>query len=154
MTVQDAFDTTVIQSYDWSLRRLEAVESRIQHVLTLAPTLMLAIVLPTVSIAKQGQVGINGHAIAALALIGLVLIVGIVARSVGGHKFLDPSQFDEVHFQKGREEFQKDAIRWAGEHLQTNVDTIRWKSIAADFVSVLLVVATALGVAWASTVLG
>lgn len=154
MTVQDAFDTTVVQSYDWSLRRLEAVESRIQHVLTLAPTLMLAIVLPTVSIAKQGQVEINGHAIAALVLIGLVFIVGITARSIGVHKLLDPSQFSDVHFRKKREKFQRDAIRWAGEHLHENADTILWKTRAADLISVLLMVATALGVAWASTVLG
>ncbi len=152
--IKDIFDTTVVQSYEWSLRRLEAVEARIQHILTLTPTVMLAIALPTLAIAQDDQVEMNAYAIAALVALAVVTILGLGARAIGALRFPNPSEFDEPDFQMSPEEFQRDALSWSGEHLKGNVCIIRRKSLAADGMSLLLAVGAVLGIVWAFTALG
>ena len=154
MAVKDVFDLTVTQSYLLAARRLEAIESRIQHIMTLAPAILLAVALPTVAIASgDDALRLNWMAYGALSAMGGVTAIGMGVRFLWALHFLSPSGFKQEHLEMDTEAFQANALGWAGKHMALNVKMLNKKSLMADVMSLLLAAEAALAAFWAASVL-
>ena len=154
-STKDLYFNMVPESYEWALRRLDAVESRIQHLMTLAPAILLSIALPTAAIAGAGNVKLSLLAYLALIALGGVMITGIWARSRGGLRLLDQQSVDRDYLEEtSLEDAKWNAIKLAGEDFDFNACFIQGKARYADIMGVLLLIGTALGVVWAASVIG
>ncbi len=150
MGVKDVFDVVVDQSYQHALRRFEAAESRIQHLLTLAPTIVAAIAL-FARVVTEGPLEMDAVAFAAIGLVVAAVALGLGWLIVGsGLTFLDPANLEnESYYGMGSEEFQRAIIHWSGKHLKQNRKVIWRKWLVANVMLTLLVASAIVGVAWA-----
>ena len=138
-------------SYEILLKRLDALDARIQSVMTLSVTVMA--LSPPLAVAR-GLSFYSPWFFLALAAAAAVFGFGSRARMQGTIKVLDPN---ELYLETGSEpiEFQNNMIAWAGEDFKLNVALLdkTWKRsawlIALFFLQALGLVAWAVA-AWAS----
>ena len=137
----------VAQAYEYAIRRLDAVDGRIQTMQTFAVTLTLAV--PAFARAAFGTVDASSvwFVLAIAAFIALVSI-GVVARSMGHISLVDPSVLFEKYLDCRPWEFKKDMIFFAGEHARANHKLIRKKGRAVSWMTALFLLETVLLVVW------
>ena len=152
---EDVFNWTVRLSYEGTLRRLEAAEARIRHLLTLAPAVLLAIALPTITISRVGPDStpppLNVYAIVAVALLGVMSLLGLTFGFRRGHRFPNPAEASKDYMARAKA-VHEDAVAQAGKDFEDNCRTIEQKGRIADCMSILLFCATCLGIVWVTTV--
>lgn len=142
-------------SYDWMLRRMDALERRIDSLLLFIATLTFAI--PTVTIAISRTPESPGFDIASLhnVFAGLALacflgaiVVGLKGRGMGELKLIILSGLLAYQKDKTKQEFQRGMINLAGEHLDKNRAFIARKALFADILSVIFVAEFVLWAIW------
>ena len=113
----------VRDSYDWMLRRMDAVERRIDSLLLFFATVTFAI--PTATIAISGvREPLNGldftalhniSAVAALACFPVATITGLIVRGKGKLRLIVLSRLLNYQEGKTKREFQRSMLSYAGE---------------------------------------
>ncbi len=155
LSPKDLYAQMVPAPYDWMLRRLEAAEARLQHLLTLAPTIALAIALATAAIAGPGNVKANWLGGTALGILALAMLFGGYARSYGFVQLLNFSELKRSRIDRANPNKVKwNAIDRAGKALKANLDLVRRKARYADYMSGMLFAGASFGIAWAVSVIG
>lgn len=143
-TLDVAYDVG-IQSYEWMLRRLEAVEDRIQRLMVFATTLTAAVPLIVVGLRKES----DGNLLAGWAGVWIILalityaffvIVSIVARQWGGVAFPNVGKLPKEWLNQPKGEFVHMVIRTVGEHHSKNSQLVERKSLVADIAVGIFVV--------------
>ena len=144
-SVHVAYDL-VLPSYEWLLRRLESTEQRLQWLMTYLATLTVAV--PIIARATADDLPhVNNWAFAALACFALATVIGVAARWWGGPKFPNlRARTQELH--QDTWAYRKDALYHAADQLEENTKTVRYKAMAADVMSALLVSEAICGVMW------
>lgn len=140
-----AYDLAV-DSYEPLVRRLDAIDGRLQTAMGFAATTMA--VVPSVASARNLSFASILFWLAFATLV-FIIAVGSHARHYGEIKLLNPAQLENYETWLGYEpwQFKTTFIHWAGEHFQLNKDLIEWKwkrSVAitiAFFVQVVFLVA-------------
>ena len=118
-SVSDAY-AFVLASYDWSLRRFEALDARLRHIGMAAVT--LAVGVPVVARALRGESGLD-HGW--LFVVGAVLGVLVAATALVSHtlKHLTLVSLEDLWTQnlhKSTWEFRKDQIKFAADRQKAN----------------------------------
>lgn len=143
----------VLPSYDWMLRRLASVESRINNLLMLIATVTAGIPLVVVGLNGEAQ-HLNGWlAIWAFSLFALSISLGLIARAWGKIELVDPANFAEDWISRPKEEFWKWSVHYAGKHYNKNDKLISSKSRLVDVAVGIFVVEVILWAFWAHNVL-
>ena len=140
---QDAVNAAyalVVPSYDWTLRSLEAVEGRIQQLLTYITTITVGIPIAVIAIAGGGKSldALSWSSYASFACFVLAMLVGLSSRR-GSHDFLSVTKLQE-DLELRDCEFKKIAFQNAGKAFDGNRKMIARKSCVAEFIPVLLIV--------------
>lgn len=110
-----------IASYETALKRLDALDNRVQTLMTFAATVMLAV--PAVA-ANKGLSFKSGWFITALVLFLIANAFGIAARLRGHICLLSPETLYNEYLGLSEWEFKKDAIYWAGVNFKHNNNLI------------------------------
>lgn len=129
----------VLPSYQWALQRFEAIDARLQGVLTFAVTITLA--GPVVG--KLLVPNITGDSIwlaVALVTFGLAIVLGSAARVLGSVRLMSPTTLFNEWLEESEREFDENAVYWAGQHLDRNVKIIGRKALSATVVTVLVAI--------------
>jgi hypothetical protein len=126
-------------SYDWMLSRLEAINTKIQGLLTFATTLTVA--MPIFAKAIFDDVDYNSWWFYG-AIIGYVLltVIGIWGIRKGNIRLVHPKNLYDKWLDKSPWEFKKDTIYFAGEDFEDNKKIIEGKSLCRDIMTILLLV--------------
>ena len=154
MTIEDDYPSLnnayelVPQSYDYTERRLQSVEAWMQNLQAFAVTITLgAIVIATginedISLTSWWLLGV------AIAF-GLSYVIAFVARHYLSLVYLDPGRLLENGWlEKQEASFKRDLIEAAGADFKHNVSMISRKAVAAQAMALLLLIETALLLAW------
>ena len=135
----------VFYSYEWMLRRLEAVEDRIQRLLIFAATVTVG--FPIVVVSLRGgdnpnlvNEGWGLFAILALAFFIIFMIVCIVARQKGKIGFPNVGKLPEEWLYKSKGDFQRMVIRTGGKDHTRNSNLVNLKACLVDVAFVLFFV--------------
>ena len=134
-------------SYDWLQNRLDAVNKRIEYLLTFASSITVA----TPIFAKALNPDINFALwpfIVSMFLFILIAIIGFVGRIISGIKLVAPGKLYEKWLNWTEWEFKKNAIYWAGKHFKHNASLINKKSNFAICMGILLVLEVVFIVIW------
>jgi hypothetical protein len=141
-----AFDQ-VNPSYQLASDRLNAANSRIEHLIGTAVTLTLAV--PAFVAAAVDEPAFDSWWLyAAGGTFAVMLLLGLVARAVGGIIVISPAELYQGWLHLQQQEFRARLVYWSGEHFRRNLSRIWWKSSAATLMSILLVVEISLFVGW------
>lgn len=136
----------VLPSYEWTLRRLEAVESRLQSLLMFVASITLAIPVIAGALIEDLSSIANAWAIAIFLCAALAAGIGLGARWKG-LVFLDLN--DRINATgHSRWQFRRDTLCHARFHYDQNTRRIAWKGLAADAMSFLVLVEASLGAWW------
>ena len=125
----------VFHSYEWMLRRVEAVESRIQNFLIFAATVTAGVPIAVVSLnGDSAMLNVWWSLIAGLAFIlfGVVVGISLVARQHGAIHFPNVGNLSEYWKTISQEKFRRMAIEESGRHHNENSDLVNKKSNLAD----------------------
>ena len=137
----------VARSYAEVASRLDAVHGRLDSIQSVVVTLTLAV--PTVALAADGDPDFtSAWVIAAIALGGATVVLGLWARARSGLTLVNPAHLYENSLHLPPAEFKKDSLYWAGEHFNTNTRTVNRAAVVASFMVVLLLIEAGLFVAW------
>ena len=155
-TIKVLFEASVGQAYDIAARRFSAAEARMQHTLTLAPAILVAIVIATAALADGRPLDFNGFAIAAVVPLGLILLLwaSVWLWPGGGLHMLNPAKFDDNWKGLSPDDCRKHLMTFSGRHLAKNVRRIDLVSKVANAMALALVVSIAFGAMWTWSVLG
>ena len=129
----------VTSSYDWMVTRFEAVNSKIQGLLTFAATITAALPIITKAIFSDIDFVSLWFYIAMAAFVFLVL-AGIVGLRIGSIVLLSPKILYDKYLHYSHWEFKRMVIYWAGEHLNENKKYIDQKGHFRDIMTILLLV--------------
>jgi hypothetical protein len=135
-------------SYESALKRFDAVDGKIQSILSLGVTLSLPI--PLAGNALQLSFLSFWFMAASLAFLGAVGL-GIVARMTGRLVLPDPGQMYThwLHFPTW--EFKKNFIYFAGDHFKRNCDLIDRKAWISGIMSALFALEVVCLVFWVAS---
>jgi hypothetical protein len=145
-SVDTAFDI-VKPSYDWLLSRFDAVNGRIQPLLTFSATLTVATpvfvktLFPDVDFASP-------LFIAAIVAFVLTAIVGTLGNMITGVQIMNPQKLYDRWLSWPTWEFKKNAIYWAGRDFNANASKVNKKGNCLLVVNGLLVLEVLLVVCW------
>jgi hypothetical protein len=145
----DAAYAFVVPSYQMLTGRFEAADNRIVSLLTMASSLTLAApilaraVRPTISFSSWLFIG-------ALAVFGVTVLGGLIARMRGALILPDPAVIRERSLAKSDWQFKADAICFAGRHFDVNARAINTKGNWSIGLTCLVVLEIALLVSWIS----
>jgi len=137
-SVEHAYDF-VKPSYDWMVTRLEAINSKIQGLLTFAATITAAIPV----IAKAIFNDANFHSVwfyLVIASFAFLVIVGVIGLRVGKIILLSPKILYDKCLHYPQWEFKRIVIYWAGEHLDENKKLVDKKASFRDVMTIALLV--------------
>ena len=145
----------VAPSYTWILDRLQAVERRIEGLLTLIAAVTLAVPLATMAMANTIEAslrfnhwGVYPGAVAIGCVLATVAI-GLLGRPMGAVRLADPGKLYQLKLAETPWTFRKDAIHQAGIDFKRNNALITKKSITANVMSSLLLLEIISGGLWA-----
>lgn len=134
-------------SYDSVLRRLDAVDGRIQTLLVFAATFTTGLPIFSRSVLPQLQISSIWLLLALATFVGIAFI-GILSRSFGAVTLLNVKRIYDEWLGYSPWEFKKNAVYWAGQHFESNRSLVNAKGWMANVVTGLLVVEVLLLVAW------
>ncbi len=152
-SIEDAY-AFVLASYDWSLRRFDALDARLRQIGMAAATVTLGV--PVAAGAVTGDAGLEHwwlYAIGALLGAG-VAVSAFVAHTLKHLTLVSLGDLWEQNLTKPRWEFRKDQIFFAAERQKTNDAIIEKRGklavcLAAAFGVQVLVMAVWLGLNFA-----
>ncbi len=127
----------VKSSYDWMVTRVEAINGKIQGLLTLAGT--ITAVLPV--IAKAIFNNINFSSLWFLGAIGafiILAIIGVIGMTTGTIVLLNPKTLYDKYLHCSHWEFQQRILYWAGEHFKNNKALIDRKALFRNIMALAL----------------
>jgi hypothetical protein len=134
-------------SYDWLQKRLDAVNARIEFLLTFSSSVTIA--APIFVKALYADVNFwSSWFIATLCIFVVIALVGLIGRMSGGLKLVSPQKLYDQWLNWSEWEFKKNAIYWAGKHFEYNASLVRRKANFAIGMSVLLVLEVVFIVTW------
>jgi len=124
-------------SYDWMLNRIEAMNSKIQGLLTLATAITAA--MPILTKAMFDNVDFKSvWFLGAIAIYVLLTIIGIGGLRKGEVKLIHPKHLYDKWLSDTQWEFRKNVVYFAGQHLEHNKKIVDAKSRLRDIMNWLL----------------
>ena len=145
-----------MQSYDWSIRRLQDVERRIENLLRLGLTGTAGLAVIARLLTSDQPLGFSDYvtefSVLAIMCFGFAFLVGLLARRFGHIRLIDPSNLYDVQMRKQKWDAKRDIVYFAGKAHNLNAKLIKRKSDCADMVSMLLGLEAILGIAWLLTI--
>lgn len=137
-------------SYDWMANRFEAINTKIQGLITFATTITAAI--PILVKAIFTDVAFNSlWFYGAIIAYVLLIIIGIIAMKMGAVRLVNPSRLYKQWLYKSHWEFKKDIIYFAGEDFRDNKDAIDAKIHLRDSMIILLLGEMVCIIVWIAT---
>ncbi len=138
-------------SYDWMLNRIEAINSKIQNLITFATTLTAA--TPILIKAVFDNV-VFDSVLFYLAMVCYVLIavIGIIALR-GSVRLINPTILYNKWLDKSPWKFKKDNVYWAGVDFNENKKRVEHKTHRRDIMAFLLLVEVICILVWIVVVL-
>jgi len=136
-----------IASYDLAQKRWDAIEGRIQTILALVATVVLALPIAihnSLSTARFSSIWFW----AALCVLAAAAILGGFARVIGQIKVLDPNELYERCLHYSPWEFKKNMVAWAGQDFRRNKQIIHKKATVARWMLALFFFGDLLILAW------
>ena len=88
--------------------------------------------------------------ILAFCMFLLIVVLGVLARTLGTMILIDPKQHYEKWLHYSEWEFKKNAIYWAGEHFRVNKILINRRGLVLNAMSLLLFIEVILLSVWAT----
>ena len=134
-----------IASYEVMQKRLDALDGRLQTLLTFIVSVSLAI--PVVA-SNKGLSFRSGWFIAAICAFFASVGVGTYARLCKKLVVIDPGQLFTDYLDMSEWEFKKDTIYWAGVNFKANQEMIDWKAKLANITAMLFILEAVLVAAW------
>lgn len=111
----------VLPSYGWAIKRLDAIDGRIQALQALIVSVTLAVPVFARVVLADGSVDFGSRwFVLALVAFGLSVAIGLVARTAGTIKLLNPDKLYERYLDKSRWEFKRGVLYFAGIHSVEN----------------------------------
>src|SRR5437016_12306315 len=114
-----------VNSYDWAAQRYDAVDARIQTILSIGMTGTLA--MPVAFSALKLSVVRPWAAYLASALFVLAVCIGTYARLCGDLKLVTPKVLYEKWLGFEASEFKRNLVYFAGQHMEQNRAAIAYK---------------------------
>lgn len=137
-------------SYDWLQNRLDAVNARIEFLLTLS--FSITTVAPIFAKAVFSDIDFGAFwFVAAMAVFVLTAIIGLIGRIFSGFKVVSPKKLYGKWLGWSEWKFKKNAIYWAGEHFQYNASLINKKANFGIAMTVLLAMEVVFIVFWVAS---
>lgn len=126
-------------SYDWMAPRLEAINSKIQGLLTFAATITVAI--PIITKAIFNDIVFNSSWFyAAMVAFAVLVVTGIMGLRIGSIMMLSPKNLYNKYLHYSEREFKLKVIYWAGEHFEENRKLVDKKARFRDTITILVLV--------------
>ena len=126
-------------SYDWMVTRLEAINSKIQGLLTFAATITVALLIITKAIFSDIAFSSPWFCVATAAFAFLV-VTGIVGLRTGSIMLLSSKELYDKYLHYSHWKFKQMVIYWAGEHFNDNKKLIDKKAYFRDIMTISLLV--------------
>jgi len=134
-------------SYDWMLNRFEAMNSKIQMLLTFATTVTVAV--PIFAKAIFDGIDLNsGWFYGAIICYVLLAISGIIGMRLGKLSLVHPMKLYDEWLKDSPWEFQKDSIYFAGKDFEDNKKVIENKNLFRDIMTAFLLLEIVFTVVW------
>jgi len=147
--VMQAYDF-VIPSYGWMLTRMEAANGRIQSMQTFVASFTFAV--PAVAkILNPNLSFVAARYLMAMVAFAVLMLIGLMAGTGSRIKLVNPNLLFETWLHYPEWEFKKNAIAWAGEHFQFNVDLLQSKANAAKWMTAFFLLELVFLLAWIAT---
>lgn len=122
-------------SYSVAISRLQAIDSKIQWLLTSATAITVAVPI----FAKAISVGFSSRWFyAAMVAYVLLVVIGIWGMRMGSVKVIDLKTLYNKWLHKDIWEFKKDGIFFAGQDFNDNKGLIDKKSLIRDIMAIIL----------------
>lgn len=126
-------------SYDWMVSRFEAINSKIQGLLTFAATITAA--LPIIAKVIFSDVAFTSPWFyVAMVAFAFLTVIGIVGMRIGTITLLSPKNLYDKYLHYSHWEFKQKVIYWAGEHFNANKKLIDKKARLRDIMAISLLV--------------
>jgi hypothetical protein len=136
-----------VRSYAQVAARLTAVHGRIDALQW--AVIWLTVAFPIGVRAADRDASLTaGFAIAAFALAGVTVFLGLVTRAWSGMTLVDPARLFENWLHLPEEEFKWRSLYWAGQHFNANSRAVNRKSLLASLMVGLLLVEVGLFIVW------
>lgn len=144
----------VLPSYEWALKRYEAVESRLNQLLLVATGLITGI--PAVAKALDSNLSLQSPWFYAAAVLAAgIALVGAWVKAAGELGLWDPGVFADPSWRAlSRERVQKWAVHYASAHFDQNVTLVNRKGRIATVLTFLFLVEAACLALWLTFALG
>ena len=126
-------------SYDWMVTRFEAINSKIQGLLTFAATITVAFPIITKAIFSDIAFSSPWFYVATAAFAFLV-VTGIVGLRIGSITLLSCKILYDKYLHYSHWKFKQMVIYWAGEHFNENKKLIDKKAYFGDAMTIFLLV--------------
>ena len=139
--VEDAF-FLVLPSYDWMLRRFDAIDMRLRHIATVAATMTLAV--PVAATAVGAQVLDSCWLVAAMGVGLATMLLSTILQTSSGLTLMDPAQVRQYDLGKTRWLFHNDLLADTAKHRETNQKIVNRRGKYAYWLGFLLIVEVAL----------
>jgi hypothetical protein len=134
-------------SYDWLQNRLDAVNDRIEFLLTFSSSVTIAVPVFVKALFDDVHFG-SFWFMAAIGIFVLIAIIGTLGRISSGLKLISPQKLYAEWLSWSEWEFKKNAIYWAGEHFKYNASLVNKKANFALLMSAFLVIEIVFIVIW------
>ena len=134
----------IIPSYDWALRRLDAVERRIESLIVIVTATTGTAILGVIALAQKTGLDFSlcrwevWVGLLAFLCFVLSMALGFYARHLGRVTFLDPAFFGTIS--ETPAVFRWNAVQDASEDLRKHADLVARKSRWADWVLIPFIV--------------
>ncbi len=148
-SIEDAY-SFVAPSYDWMVRRFEAINGRLQNSVALIATVpvlsnsIMKALVPAASIESWWLIG-------AIFVFVFGAAIGTLALYRGGLELLDPKILREDYLDLLPSEFKKQMLEIAGEFFDSNLSSVLCRARIALGLMIAPVVGLGLLVIWAWT---
>jgi len=134
-------------SYDWMLNRYEAINSKMQELLTLATAITACMPI----LAKSMFDYVDFHSGLFYGVIGtyiLIILIGISGLSMGAIRLIHPKHLYDKWLSDSSWEFKKNIIYYAGQDFEDNKKIIDRKSHLRNIMNIFLLVELLLIIFW------
>jgi hypothetical protein len=133
-------------SYDWMVTRFEAINSKIQGLLTFSVTITAAI--PVIIKSIFNNISFTPWFTGALIAFIILVIIGVIGMRIGAIALLNPKTLYNKYLYCSHWEFQQRVLSWAGKHFSKNKATIDTKALFRDIMIGILLIEILCFVLW------
>ena len=127
----------VKSSYDWMLNRIEAINSKIQGLLTLATAIAAA--MPILAKAMFANVDFQSMWFyGAMVTYILLVVIGTFGLSMGRVRLIHPKNLYAKWLSDSTWEFKKNTVYFGGQDFEDNKKIIELKSCLRNIMNILL----------------